>query len=98
MSQQGTIMEVRTADISTSGVGLVGDHALVQQSVMQLALQVPHLTQPASFVVVTGRVKIVFHVLKGGQYRSGAQWIDLAEPYKVLLSSWVERLPGRPLD
>ncbi len=98
MSQQGTMMEAKTSDISASGVGLVGEHALVQQSVMQLALQVPHLTQPASFVVVTGRVRIVFHVLKGGMYRSGAQWVDLAEPFQVLLSSWVERLPGRTLD
>ncbi len=93
LSEKGLMMDVKTADISISGVGLIGDHPLTLHSVMQLAIQVPHLTMPGSFTVITGQIKIVFHVLKGGQYRSGGQWINLAEPHQALLKSWIERVP-----
>jgi hypothetical protein len=93
LSHEGLMMDVRTADISVSGVGLIGDHPLELHSVMQLAIQVPHFSGPRSFKVITGTIKIVFHVLKGDQYRSGGQWINLAEPDRALLKSWIERVP-----
>jgi hypothetical protein len=98
MISQGTVLEAKTADISSTGVGLVSHHPLTQNSVVQIALQVPHLTTAGSFTVITGRVKVAFQVMRGGEYRTGAHWVELSEPYRVLLGAWVERLPGKPLE
>lgn len=92
LSQDGAMMDVRTADISVSGVGLLGDHPLDLHSVMQLAIQVPHFAGARSFTVITGKVRIVFHVLKGDQYRTGGQWINLAEPHQAMIRGWIDRM------
>lgn len=92
------ILDAKTADISSSGVGLVCHHPLAQHSVVQLALQVPHLVIAGNFTVITGRVKVAFQVMRGGEYRIGAQWVDLTDSARALLTAWVERLPGKPLE
>lgn len=98
MLAQGAIFDAKTADISSSGVGLVARQPLPANSVVQLALQVPHLTIPSNFTVVTGRVKVAFVVMRGDEYRIGAQWVELSDANRMLLSMWAERLPGKPLE
>ncbi len=98
MPAPGNVLDAKTADISSSGVGLICHHPLPPHSVVQLALQVPHLTITGSFTVVTGRVKVAFQVMRGGEYRVGAQWVDISDASRTLLTSWVERLPGKPLE
>ena len=92
MMGASSVLDVKTADISTSGVGLVGHHPLPQHSVLQLAIQVPHPTLSGQFAVITGKIKVAFQVMRGGEYRTGAQFIDLPESYRELLRIWIERL------
>lgn len=96
MLPPGTVLEVKTADISKSGVGLVGHQPLPAQTVLQLALQVPHPTIAGNFTVISGRVKVVFQVMRGGEFRAGAQWVELPDAYRALLSNLVERLAVKP--
>ena len=92
MMGQGSVLEAKTADISTSGVGLVGHHPFPPHSVLQVAIQVPHPTLSGSFAVITGKVKVAFQVMRGGEYRTGAQFVELPDSYRELLRIWVERL------
>ncbi len=98
MQAQGMISEAKTTDISVSGVGLTSRQPMPANSVVQLALQVPHLTIPGNFTVITGRVKVAFQVIRGDDYRIGAQWVELSDANRLLLSTWAERLPGKPLE
>ena len=96
MLPPGTVLEVKTADISKSGVGLVGHQPLPAQAVLQLALQVPHPTIAGNFTVITGRVKVAFQVMRGDEFRTGAQWVDLPDAYRALLANLIQRLAGKP--
>ena len=95
MLPPATVLEVKTADISSSGVGLVGHQPLPAQAVLQLALQVPHPTMAGNFTVITGRVKVAFQVMRGDEFRTGAQWVELSDAYRALLVSWVDRLAAK---
>ena len=92
MMNPSSVLDVKTADISVSGVGLVGTHPFPQHSVLQLAIQVPHPSVSGHFAIITTKIKVAFQVLRGGEYRTGAQFIDLPEPYRELLRIWIERL------
>ena len=96
MMPQGAVIEAKTADVSTTGIGLVGHQPFQAHSVLQVAIQVPHPTLSGSFTVITGRVKVAFQVMRGGEYRTGAQFVELSDAYKALIHIWVERLTARP--
>lgn len=92
MMPQGAVIEAKTADVSATGIGLVGHHPFPVHSVLQVAIQVPHPTISGSFTVITGRVKVAFQVMRGGDYRTGVQFVELSEAYKALINVWVERV------
>lgn len=92
MMPQGAVIEAKTADVSASGIGLVCHQPFQVHSVLQVAIQVPHPTISGSFTVITGRVKVAFQVMRGGEYRTGVQFVELSDAYKALINVWIERL------
>jgi PilZ domain len=97
--ESGTILEGRTQDVSTGGVGLVLVQPLVPQSTVQVALQLPKLDGQSpygghvQFDVVTGSGKVIFQVLRGDNYQIGLQWLNLDSKMLGLIQTFVNHVP-----
>jgi c-di-GMP-binding flagellar brake protein YcgR len=86
----GKMMEGRTQDVSTGGVGLVLADPLTPQSQVQIALQLPRPKVPGQYDVITGPGKVVFQVMRGANYQIGVQWLSLDGKTLALLQSFTE--------
>ncbi|MFM8900296.1 MAG: PilZ domain-containing protein [Burkholderiales bacterium] len=86
----GKMMEGRTHDLSTGGVGLLLRAPLAPQSAVQVAVQLPKPKMPGQYEVITGSGKVVFQVLKGDDYQIGVQWLSLDSKVLTLLQAFTE--------
>ena len=86
----GVIMEGRTHDLSTGGVGLLVPRPTAVQTVVQVAIQLPKPKVPGQYDVITGSGKVVFQVLKGDDYQIGVQWLSLDSKVLGLLTAFAE--------
>ena len=86
----GKMMEGRTHDLSTGGVGLLLRDPLAPQSAVQVAVQLPKPKVPGQYDVITGAGKVVFQVLKGDDYQIGVQWLSLDSKVLSLLQAFTE--------
>ena len=86
----GKMMDGRTHDISTGGVGLLLRAPLASQSAVQVAVQLPKPKMPGQYDVITGAGKVVFQVLKGDDYQIGVQWLSLDSKVLALLTAFTE--------
>lgn len=88
--KEGQMVEGRTHDVSTGGVGLLLRQPLVPQSAVQVAVQLPKPRAAGQYDVVTGSGKVVFQVLKGDDYQVGVQWLSLDSKVLTLLEAFTE--------
>jgi c-di-GMP-binding flagellar brake protein YcgR len=88
----GAMVEGRTHDISTGGVGLLLRQPLTVQSIVQIAVQLPKPKVPGQYDVITGSGKVVFLVLKGDNYQIGVQWLSLDSKVLALLTAFTEHV------
>jgi PilZ domain len=86
----GAMMDGRTHDLSTGGVGLLLRQPLAVQSMIQVAVQLPRPKMPGQYDVITGSGKVVFQVLRGDDYQIGVQWLSLDSKVLALLSAFTE--------
>lgn len=86
----GKMMDGRTHDLSTGGVGLLLRAPLAPQSAVQVAVQLPKPKMPGQYEVITGSGKVVFQVLKGDDYQIGVQWLSLDSKVLTLLQAFTE--------
>lgn len=86
----GAMIDGRTQDVSTGGVGLVLNKPLMIQSVVQVAVQLPKPKAPGQFDVITGPAKVVFQVLRGDGYQIGVQWLSLDSKTLSALQAFTE--------
>jgi c-di-GMP-binding flagellar brake protein YcgR len=86
----GKMMDGRTHDLSTGGVGLLLRAPLAPQSAVQVAVQLPKPKMPGQYDVITGSGKVVFQVLKGDDYQIGVQWLSLDSKVLGLLQAFTE--------
>jgi c-di-GMP-binding flagellar brake protein YcgR len=86
----GAMLEGRTHDLSTGGVGLLLRSPLTAQMVVQIAVQLPRPKTPGQYDVITGSGKVVFVVLKGEDYQVGVQWLSLDSKVLGLLQAFTE--------
>jgi hypothetical protein len=86
----GKMMEGRTHDLSTGGVGLLLRQPLAAQAVVQVAVQLPKPKNPGQYDVITGSGKVVFQVLKADDYQVGVQWLSLDSKVLALLTAFTE--------
>ncbi len=86
----GAMLEGKTQDLSTGGVGLLLSGPLVLQSKVQVAIQMPKAKVPGQYEVITGPAKVVFQVLRGGDYQIGMQWLSLDSKTLSLLQAFTE--------
>lgn len=86
----GRMLDGRTHDLSTGGVGLLLRAPLAPQSAVQVAVQLPKPKMPGQYEVITGSGKVVFQVLKGDDYQIGVQWLSLDSKVLTLLQAFTE--------
>ena len=91
----GAMIDGRTQDLSTGGVGLLLSKPLVLQTKVQVAIQLPKPKAPGQYEVITGPAKVVFQVLRGGDYQIGLQWLSLDSKTLSFLQAFTEQA-GKP--
>lgn len=88
----GQVLEGKTVDASTSGLGILLAMPIGGDTVVQLAVQVPLLNSPGKFQVVTGKARVAFQVLRGNEYQIGIEWVQLEPSMKQLITQYLEKL------
>jgi hypothetical protein len=88
----GKVIELRVRDLSESGVGLLSNVSIPASTVLNFAMGVPGIHDPAKITPVTGTIKTTYMVLKGGDICCGGMWVNLPEDSRELLNRWIRRL------
>ena len=86
------IVELQVHDLSESGIGLVSEIGIPAHSVLQVALAVPGLNDPARITAVTGTIKTTHMTVKGHYVHCGGMWVTIAKDQRELVNQWVRRL------
>ena len=88
----GKVIELRVRDLSESGVGLMTDTSIPANSVLNFAMGVPGINDPAKISPVTGTIKTTYLVLQGNDLCCGGMWVSLPEDSREMLNKWIRRL------
>ena len=86
------IVEMNLFDLSESGVGLVTEVGIPAHSVLQIAIAVPGLNDPAKITPVSGTIKTTHMTVKGHYIHCGASWVEIPAASRDLINQWVRRL------
>ena len=88
----GKVVDLRVRDLSESGVGLLTDTSIPANSVLNFAMGVPGIHDPAKITPVTGTIKTTYLVLQGRDLCCGGMWVSLPEDSREMLNKWIRRL------
>ena len=86
------IVELNVFDLSESGVGLVSEVGIPANSVLQVALAVPGLNEPAKITAVTGTIRTTHMTVRGHYVHCGGTWVEIPSASRDLINQWVRRL------
>jgi len=86
------VVKLNVFDLSESGIGLVSEIGIPANSVLQVALAVPGLTEPTRITPVTGSIKTTHMTVRGHYIHCGGNWVSLPSASRELLDQWVRRL------
>ena len=87
----GQVIELKVRDISEGGMGLMGDERIPADTVVNLEMDVPPLTEGGEITPVQGTIKTTYTVAQGSETLCGGTW--QAPPAGLeFLSMWIERL------
>lgn len=89
---QGQVVSARATDASANGLGLLSAKQVPDDSLVQLALQVPVHGVAGKFHVVTGKARVVFQVLRGNEYQLGVEWVQLEPAMRQALDQCLEKI------
>jgi hypothetical protein len=88
----GRVLELRTRDLSASGVGLLTPSHIPANAVVNFAMGVPGLDQPQTITPVSGTVKTTYLVVQGPDIYCGGMWVNLPHASRELLDQWIRKL------
>ncbi len=88
---QGQVLEARATDVGLNGLGLLLPVPLPEGKIVQLAVQIPR-GGPGKYEVLTGSARVVFQVLRGGEYQVGVEWQQLEPAKRQLIAQFVEKV------
>ena len=88
----GKVLELRVRDLSESGVGLVTESHIPPSTVLNFAVGVPGLAEPARITPVTGTIRTTYVVVQGRDLCCGGTWVSLPAEGRDLLDKWIRRL------
>jgi hypothetical protein len=88
----GKVAELRVRDLSQSGVGLTTDVHLPANTLLNFAMGVPGLNEPARIMPVAGTIKTTYIVVQGPDLVCGGTWVSLPADGRDLLDKWIRRL------
>ena len=88
----GKVVDLRVRDLSESGVGLMTDTSIPANSVLNFAMGVPGIHDPAKITPVSGTIKTTYLVLQGNDLCCGGMWVSLPEDSREMLNKWIRRL------
>ena len=88
----GKVLELRVRDLSESGMGLVTTQHIPPSTVLNFAVGVPGLHDPAKITPVTGTIKTTYVVVKHDELMCGGMWVSLPPDGRELLDKWIRRL------
>ena len=86
------IIQMNLFDLSESGVGLVTEVGIPANSVLQIALAVPGLNDPAKITPVSGTIKTTHMTVKGHYIHCGGTWVEIPSASRDLINQWVRKL------
>lgn len=86
------IVQLNVFDLSESGIGLVSDVGIPANTVLQLALAVPGLNDPAKITPVAGTIRTTHMTVRGHVVHCGGTWVTLPSASRDLINQWVRKL------
>jgi hypothetical protein len=86
------IVALNVFDLSESGIGLVSEVGIPANTVMQLALAVPGLNEPAKITPVTGTIRTTHMTVRGHYVHCGGTWVTIPSESRELINQWVRKL------
>lgn len=88
----GRLIEVRTKDISDSGMGLVAAEAVPTGAMLAVTVRVPDPGGSAQLSEVSGTVQTAYVAMRGYEFIIGVVWVDRSDAGRELMSRWIGRL------
>ena len=88
----GKVLDLRVRDLSESGVGMLTEHHIPPNTVLNFAMGVPGLNEATKITAVTGTIKTNYVVVQGRDLVCGGMWVSLAADSRDLLDKWIRRL------
>ena len=88
----GKVVELRVRDLSESGVGLLTEHHIPPNTVLNFAMGVPGLNEATKITPVSGTIKTTYVVVQGRDLVCGGMWVSLQADSRDLLDKWIRRL------
>lgn len=88
----GSSIDAKVRDISTSGIGLVSEYCATQGGTLRLVLGVPDLVDPTRILAVPASLKVMFVVMQGRDFRVGGLWSNIGPLAEHFLQQWVTKL------
>ena len=92
MLASGQVLDGKTVDASTTGLGLLIPMPIGGDTAVQVAVQVPLFNSPGKFQVVAGKARVAFQVLRGNEYHIGVEWTQLEPSMRQLITQYLEKL------
>ncbi len=92
MLPHGQVLDGKTSDASANGLGILMPVCMKDGTQVQLAVQVPLHNAPGKFQVVTGKARVIFHVLRGNEYQIGIEWLQIESAQKQTIIHHLEKL------
>jgi hypothetical protein len=88
----GKVLELRVRDLAESGVGLVTDHRIPPNTVLNFAMGVPGLDEATKITPVAGTIRTAYVVVQRRDLVCGGTWVTLPQESRELLDKWIRRL------
>jgi hypothetical protein len=87
----GRVIELRSRDISESGMGLTAAEAVPSGATLEIALRVPDPGGSAQVTEVCGTAQAVYVALRGYEFIIGVAWVKRSDAGRELMSRWMGR-------
>jgi hypothetical protein len=87
----GNVIDLQVRDVSTGGVGLMGDGPIPARTVVNFEMDVPPLDEGGRITSIKGTIKTTYAAAHGSEFVCGATW--QAPPAGLeLVKMWIKRL------
>jgi hypothetical protein len=88
----GRVIELRSKNMSESGMGITASEAVPSGATLAIAVRVPDPAGSAQVTEVIGTVQTAYVAMRGYEFSVGTIWVERDEAGRELMSRWIGKL------